>query len=197
MAISLRERRRLMLRDEILQAARVLILERGYIAMSMDDLAAHVGISKPTLYSHFATKEDIVVAGFIGGAERLFTFAETDTANHSPRQRLLMILHAMLQTHSDDVIVAARPFSPDVFHVLCGNKQALGYIQRMEALIGALFQDAIMQGEIAADLNPKAMALAFFSLAHAARAAPFFFGHLDADTLEDTFVAFFERGTQA
>lgn len=196
MTISLRERRRQMLRDEITHAARTLILEKGYAAMSMDELAGHVGISKPTLYSYFATKEDLVVAGFIDEAERLLTFASSNESELSPRQRLVSILHVMLKSHAHEATVAARPVSPDVFHVLCGNPESYGYIQRMEALIGSLFQEAIIQGEVAANLNPKAMTLIFFSLAHAARASQLFAAQVDAETLEATFMAFFERGVQ-
>jgi AcrR family transcriptional regulator len=62
MAHSLRERRRQMLREEILEATHQLLTERGYAAMSMDDLAARVGVSKPTLYNQFPTKEDLIAA---------------------------------------------------------------------------------------------------------------------------------------
>ena len=53
MTVSLRERRRQLLYDEILTAVGELLGEKGYSAMSMDELAARVGISKPTLYSIF------------------------------------------------------------------------------------------------------------------------------------------------
>lgn len=50
-------------RDEaILQAAFELIEEKGYEAMTMDDLARHLQISKRTLYHHFPSKEAIAAA---------------------------------------------------------------------------------------------------------------------------------------
>jgi AcrR family transcriptional regulator len=197
MASSLRERRRMALHDEILQAARSLIQEKGYAAMSMDDLAAHVGISKPTLYSYFATKEDLVAEAFIRAAERLFTYVETEIAHCSPRERLLMILRIMIHDGGDEQVVASRPFSPDIFRILCGNQQCLDYMQRVEGLIAALFREAMEQGEIDSSLHPRAMALAFFGLVHAARAAPFFLCTADPAVLEQTILTFFERGIQA
>jgi AcrR family transcriptional regulator len=56
MTLTLRERQKQALREEIMNAAQELVAEKGYGAMSMDELAARVGISKPTLYAHFANK---------------------------------------------------------------------------------------------------------------------------------------------
>jgi AcrR family transcriptional regulator len=50
-----RERRR----ADILGAARDRITEAGYLACSMRDIAADAGVSPATLYSYFATKEEL------------------------------------------------------------------------------------------------------------------------------------------
>jgi len=49
-------------RRAILEAAQSVFLERGYVAASMSEVAARVGGSKQTLYSYFASKEDLLVA---------------------------------------------------------------------------------------------------------------------------------------
>jgi AcrR family transcriptional regulator len=55
-------------RADILAAARAEVAERGYLGFAMRDVAAGAGISAGSLYSYFATKEDIFAALF---AERL------------------------------------------------------------------------------------------------------------------------------
>jgi len=50
-----REQRRI----DILDAARSRIADDGYLALSMRDLAAGAGVSPATLYSYFATKEEL------------------------------------------------------------------------------------------------------------------------------------------
>jgi AcrR family transcriptional regulator len=50
-----REQRRI----DILDAARTRIAEGGYLALNMRDLAAGAGVSPATLYSYFATKEEL------------------------------------------------------------------------------------------------------------------------------------------
>lgn len=52
-----REQRRV----DILDAARALIAEGGYLSLNMRDLAASAGVSPATLYSYFATKEELFV----------------------------------------------------------------------------------------------------------------------------------------
>jgi len=47
-------------RDAILMTALDLFADKGYDATSMREIAERVGISKPALYYHFDSKEDIV-----------------------------------------------------------------------------------------------------------------------------------------
>ena len=48
------------LRDRILQTARVHFFAYGYTALTMDELAAELGVSKKTLYVHFPSKDQLV-----------------------------------------------------------------------------------------------------------------------------------------
>lgn len=49
-------------RDKILDAAAAIFYERGYQATTVDQVIERSGVSRPTLYTHFATKEDLGVA---------------------------------------------------------------------------------------------------------------------------------------
>ncbi len=52
------------IRSRIIAAARDLFITRGFSKVTMDNLAGRLGISKKTLYRHFATKNDLVDAAF-------------------------------------------------------------------------------------------------------------------------------------
>lgn len=56
--------------DVIIDAAHELFGEQGYAEMSMDDLAARVGISKATLYQHFQSKEEVAIHVIVGLKQR-------------------------------------------------------------------------------------------------------------------------------
>lgn len=63
--LSLRERHRQEREEVILDTALVMIRDNGYAAMTMDDLAAQAQISKPTLYAHFSSKEEIAIRAIV------------------------------------------------------------------------------------------------------------------------------------
>lgn len=49
----------------IVPAAKILFIERGYEAVSMDDVALAAGVSKATLYAHYASKEELFFATIV------------------------------------------------------------------------------------------------------------------------------------
>lgn len=49
-------------RDRILWAAKRVLLEKGLDETSMDDVAALAGTTKPTVYAHFTSKDELVAA---------------------------------------------------------------------------------------------------------------------------------------
>ncbi|HWU13447.1 MAG TPA: TetR/AcrR family transcriptional regulator [Caulobacter sp.] len=55
----------------ILEAAKGVFLERGYGAASMSEVAARVGGSKQTLYSYFASKDELFVAMMLEKGARM------------------------------------------------------------------------------------------------------------------------------
>ena len=48
-------------RKKIIAAGLEVMSRKGYCATTLDDIAAHVGVSKTTLYLYFSNKEDLVV----------------------------------------------------------------------------------------------------------------------------------------
>jgi TetR/AcrR family transcriptional repressor of mexJK operon len=60
----------------IREAAARLFLAKGYQDTSMDEIAAAARISKQTIYTHFASKEQLFADLVLGNAERVEEFAE-------------------------------------------------------------------------------------------------------------------------
>ena len=48
--------------EQTLAAAHALFAERGYAAVTMDEIAAAVGVTKPLLYNYFGNKERLYIA---------------------------------------------------------------------------------------------------------------------------------------
>jgi len=66
----LKERQRQERAALILETAANILGEKGYHETSMDEIAAQVGVAKGTLYQHFASKEDLVLALFAREIEK-------------------------------------------------------------------------------------------------------------------------------
>ena len=71
-------------RARYLSAAGHLFAERGYRAVSIEELGAAVGVSGPALYNHFASKEDMLIELLTGASERLLDGFEKTVAAAAP-----------------------------------------------------------------------------------------------------------------
>jgi AcrR family transcriptional regulator len=58
-------------RQQLVRAATRLFAERGFRAVSMEDLAAEAGVSGPAVYRHFASKEALLADLLIDVSEQL------------------------------------------------------------------------------------------------------------------------------
>lgn len=87
-----RSERRAAVRAEILEAAWAVAREKGLAGLTLNDVAARIGMRAPSLYTHFAGKNAIYDAMFgqawaaYDEADRL---ASADGAAASPRERVL------------------------------------------------------------------------------------------------------------
>jgi TetR/AcrR family transcriptional regulator of autoinduction and epiphytic fitness len=67
---TLREQQMKLREDVILREVNALLAEKGYDLMTVDEVAARVGIAKPSLYKHFESKEALAAAAMVRLLER-------------------------------------------------------------------------------------------------------------------------------
>jgi len=67
-------------RDAILDAAKLLFTQEAYERVSLDAVAAEAGVSKVTIYSHFASKEALFVAAISAGCDQVFASVQLAAA---------------------------------------------------------------------------------------------------------------------
>lgn len=74
---------------QILDAAAQLFATRRYHEVRMDDIAAHAGVAKGTVYRYYRDKEDLYIALTIHGMHRLFAAVQNKTIGPGdPNQKL-------------------------------------------------------------------------------------------------------------
>src|ERR1700722_11824902 len=85
-------------RERILSAAYELFGRRGIRAVGTDEVIARAGVAKATLYRHFATKDELVLA-VLERREQLWTHglieAQSERLGNTPEERLLAIFDVM------------------------------------------------------------------------------------------------------
>ncbi len=198
MTPSLRERRRQMLRDEILDAALALLTERGYAAMSMEELAGRAGISKPTLYNHFTTKDDIVVAAATRGMDRVIALIDAGPGGQTPLERLATLLRTVLQLRIDEGTIDIRAWAPELFQLLCTRPELLERLGRIDRAVVSLVEEGIADGQINPDLNPSAVMRSYYALSSTLTfAPPWRDDQLDPTAAIETIVELFVRGVRS
>src|SRR3954467_15790327 len=75
--------------EQSLAAAHTLFAERGYAAVTMDEVAAEVGVTKPLLYNYFGNKEGLYAACMERAGDALSaTIAASVAATGSPEEAL-------------------------------------------------------------------------------------------------------------
>jgi len=132
------------IRDLILDGVDVLLAKFGYKKMTMDDVARQVGIGKGTIYLHFPSKEELVLAHIDRIAETVVRkITEIAGTNDAPERRLRRMLVLRVVHRFDSV----SHYSQSLGDLLSSVREAL--IVRRQAYFekeAAVFEDVLREG---------------------------------------------------
>lgn len=188
-------------RHQIEAAASELFRTNGYAATSVRDIARALDLQGASLYSHVASKEDVLFAIVDRGASRFeealrAAEAEADGTRAGPVERLAAIVRAHAR------LVAREPELASVFVTewrhLTGDRRAAILARRdaYEAHFRAVVDDGMATGDLA--LTDSAVAATF--LLSALNGIAMWFrpdGRLSAEDLADRYADLATRALQA
>ena len=86
-------------RERILETALDLFIERGYDKTSLREIAEKVGVTKPALYYHFSSKEEILrtlIEPILSVQEQAADILQTKPAREEWRERMAGLIEWML-----------------------------------------------------------------------------------------------------
>ena len=84
-------------RDRILHAAIEAAAIHGIARLTVGDVAKRAGVSRPTLYKHFRSKDDVVAAAVEREADRMVREIVAEDLPDDPRQALAVGIRAALR----------------------------------------------------------------------------------------------------
>lgn len=157
MALTRRERQLIEREELILETARSLILEKGFLNLRMSKLAEAVEYSVGTLYSHFETKEDLLMALAVQSiSRRTVLFEQIKQAKRPSRDRIYGILIARIcltETSPELFDIERLASSPSIWKR--ATRQRYQEMVTMEQccsnIVSGIIQDAMTQGDLDED----------------------------------------------
>ncbi|MHB1043680.1 MAG: TetR/AcrR family transcriptional regulator [Eubacteriales bacterium] len=146
-------------RDRILQLAGDLFNSRGYRNVTIDDIAAGMGMSKKTIYQYFSGKEEIAGEFLMSIMGRIAGKAVTLDKSYDPVTRLRHILRQV----KEELTQVNPLFFEDI------QKHAPDLWEKYERLREQkilLMEELVMKGQetgLLKEINPKLTVLIFLS----------------------------------
>ncbi|MEP7284362.1 MAG: TetR/AcrR family transcriptional regulator [Chloroflexota bacterium] len=163
MKTSYKEREKQRREQDILETAAQLLIERGYVNLNMDDLAETVGISKPTLYQHFKSKDElvaqIVIRNFALMEERI-----AESMQGTPLNCLELLMREILKSRYSELNPMNMMDHETVWKVMRSHPIIAEYRQRSSAGMHTLVEKAKAAGEIDPTLPTPIIVRSMFSL---------------------------------
>ena len=164
MATSTRKQREIAEREElVLDVARGMLLEGGYLGLTMDRIAAATEYSKGTIYQHFPNKEEILAALAIQTATvRSDLFERASRFRGRPRERMVALSVAanlFYQLHADHFRCEQVIRTNSIRSKTSAERQAqmAGCEARCLTIVSGVIRDGIAQGdlELPEDMTPE------------------------------------------
>ena len=138
-----------------------------------------------------------MVETVVHGMDRVAAVIQADQTQRSPLQQLMFILRTVIQMQVSKGALTPRPWSPEVFQLVCMREEVVERMRANEAVLVDLIQQGIMAGEINRALDPVLILRAFFAILNALH-LPYLggMGAPNPGTVADTLVTIFERGVR-
>jgi TetR/AcrR family transcriptional regulator, regulator of autoinduction and epiphytic fitness len=153
--------------DAIVSAVNRLLAEKGFEAMTVDEVAAEVGIAKASLYKHFPSKEELAAAAMVRMLDRALAFIDQEQAREGVRP--IDHLKAVARWTMQVQLAGEMPSLPAQNSTLrAALMQHRGYLDRVMTVgerLGAWITAAQAAGEIDPRLPPEAVLFTLYARA--------------------------------
>jgi AcrR family transcriptional regulator len=149
--------------EAIVDATNRLLASRGYESMSMEDIAAEVGIAKGSLYRHFESKEALAAAVMV----RLLRRTRAALAALPPQADARAKLEALLKWTLRERLAGGVPHLPSASQALrdalLAHRAYMDELMELSEAIGSLIRQARDEGSLRADLREEFVLYTFYA----------------------------------
>jgi AcrR family transcriptional regulator len=153
--------------DAIVAAVNRLLAEKGFDLMTVDEVAAEVGIAKASLYKHFPSKEALAAAAMVRLLQRALALVEQQgaRADASAAQRLQAVARWLLEVQLAGEMPTLPSQNSSLRAELVGNRAYLDLLMQASDRLGAWVVQAQADGDIDPSLPPEVVLYTIYARA--------------------------------
>jgi len=143
--------------DAIIAAVNRLLADKGFDLMTVDEVAADVGIAKASLYKHFPSKEALAAAAMVRLLERALAMIDQLSAREGQRaaDRLMAVSRWALEMQLGGEMPTVPSQNSSLRAELLAHKTYLGLLMQASDRLGAWIVQAQVDGDIDPALPPE------------------------------------------
>jgi len=151
--------------DAIIRTVNRLLAEKGFEAMTVDEVAADVGIAKASLYKHFPSKEDLAAAAMVSVMRRAQAFLDSLAAEQTALEKLRRVVRWTMGLKLAGEMPSLPSQNSSLRTNLMGNKDYMDGLMDVSDRLGGWIEMAQEQGQLNADLPAIAVLYTLFARA--------------------------------
>ncbi len=140
----------------IIQSVNRLLAEKGFDAMTVDEVAAEVGIAKASLYKHFTSKEELACAAMVTAMRKAQDFIQALPAEQSPMDKLKAVTRWTMTLKLEGLMPSLPSQNSSLRATLMASKDYMDGLMDVSDALGGWIEAAQAQGQI----NPALPAVA-------------------------------------
>jgi TetR/AcrR family transcriptional regulator of autoinduction and epiphytic fitness len=149
--------------DAIVTSVNRLLAEKGFESMTVDEVAADVGIAKASLYKHFTSKEQLAAAAMIRVLDRTLAFLATLDAATPAVDRLKAVARWTMQVQLAGEMPSLPAQNSTLRAELTGNADYLDRLMQVSETLGEWIVAAQTAGALNATLPPEVALYTLFA----------------------------------
>jgi AcrR family transcriptional regulator len=154
--------------DAIVASVNRLLAEKGFDLMTVDEVAADVGIAKASLYKHFTSKEELAAAAMIRVLQRALDFVDA-RLREAPDATPLAQLRAVARWTMEVQLAGEMPSLPaqnsSLRQALVGNSEYMDRLFSLSDKLGAWITEAQSAGSLNASVPAEVVLYTLFARA--------------------------------
>ena len=138
--------------EAIIRVVNRLLAEKGFEAMTVDEVAAAVGIAKASLYKHFPSKEDLAAAAMVSVMRRAQDFIATLPAQAAALANLRAVVRWTMEVKLAGEMPSLPSQNSKLRAALVGNRSYMDGLMEVSDVLGGWIEAAQEQGALNASI---------------------------------------------